>query len=260
MARTAFTMPHVQSCVSNSDALSRSLASLFLWHAGHMQQNADLELPLELSPYEAGLVLERGERGAASSCISGTPGTSHDIDWRQISEVQLASCDHAGWLTTSGAAGSPAASAVNPPETQVMWGQHRSTAEISKSVTTENGINHQLFPLSLSDIFAPRVQAGPASDWKKALAGGKAYEMPVVSQQPGVLPFGSTAHGAAPSADQQLRLRRRHIVFRDLYDRGCGLASSPRPWNCFSPDVADAHGCIPLHVIHRSSRMFSLVG
>ena len=28
--------------------------------AGHMQQNADLELPLELNPYEAGLVLERG--------------------------------------------------------------------------------------------------------------------------------------------------------------------------------------------------------
>ena len=43
--------------------------------AGHMQQNADLELPLELNPYEAGLVLERGamvlhQLKADSCCIA----------------------------------------------------------------------------------------------------------------------------------------------------------------------------------------------
>jgi hypothetical protein len=45
--------------------------------AGHMQQNADLELPLELNPYEAGLVLERGalvlHRLKADSCCIAYP-------------------------------------------------------------------------------------------------------------------------------------------------------------------------------------------
>lgn len=45
--------------------------------AGHMQQNADLELPLELNPYEAGLVLERGamvlHRLEAYSCCIAYP-------------------------------------------------------------------------------------------------------------------------------------------------------------------------------------------
>lgn len=64
------------------------------------------------------------------------------------------------------------------------------------------------------------MQAEPAAGWKQALKGGDAYTMPVPSQQQGAQPFGSTAQGAVLSAEQQLRTRRRHIVFRDLYDQG----------------------------------------
>jgi hypothetical protein len=64
------------------------------------------------------------------------------------------------------------------------------------------------------------TQDEPESDWKQALKGGVAYSMPVASRQPGTEPWGSTAQGAELSAEQKRRLRRRHIVFRDLYDRG----------------------------------------
>ena len=79
------------------------------------------------------------------------------------------------------------------------------------------------------------------SDWKQALKGGAAYTVPVPSQRPGAQPWGSTAQGAVLSAEQQLRLRRRHIVFRDLYDRGWAHRSGCRSR---AGAVALLHGCL----------------
>jgi tRNA intron endonuclease, catalytic C-terminal domain len=142
----------------------------------------------------------------------------------------------AGWLTSSctlnGLHNGAAAEARTRIDVRPGSMQYQQKLCNVCNYATARGLAAQL------KVATGHMQAAePASDWKQALKGGVAYTMPVPSQQPGAQPWGSTAQGAVLSAEQQLRLRRRHIVFRDLYDRGWAHRAA-----CHADAYALSHG------------------